>query len=261
MSYRRGHRGAMRWAAALLSSGALLLSGRAGAAASLSAQATPPSSGLSVPAAPWPEFLPLGVRAPASPPASLGIAPAPRAAPAAGQPAVPAAPAQPAGELSRQAVSVPALPLPPLAAPAAAATELPGCIGKGLQTILSPACISRLSMVPPRLAASMAGIPLPSLGQPSAQAPDASPFAAPPAFPAARAEPRMAGLECHLTLPMGDMKSFRAASTEACLRGAFGMAGSSSGRFGVVLVDDYGSTVDVSCVASGTGARPLCVIR
>jgi hypothetical protein len=161
--------------------------------------------------------------------------------------------------------ALPAPVQPSAVQPPRASAQVPGCLGQGLQTILSPDCMARVGVVPPRLAATMAGVPLPSPpGSAGVAAP--APYAVPASVrttvasqPVAPAVPP--GLACHVTGQSGDLTSFRAADADACLRGAFGMVGSSAGRFSVVLIDDYGHTVNVGCAGSSGFGKPTCSVR
>ena len=135
-------------------------------------------------------------------------------------------------------------------APRQAVTSPPtGCVDRGLDTILSPACLGRLSPVPPGMGSPVTSIPLPAMPG-SVTAPSA-------AVPAASAQlPPGPGIGCTVTGTAGST-TFRAVDDEACLRGALGMI-PPVGSVSVMLLDDSGNTARATCTVSVPGGRATC---
>ena len=138
---------------------------------------------------------------------------------------------------------------PPMGGPGA------GCADRGLETILSPDCLRRLSPVPLGIGGTVSSFPLPAM--PSEQYPGPEPYPYPLATPQLRPVVPEYGIGCTVTGASGST-TFRAADDEACIRGAIGMI-PPVGSVSIMLLDNTGNTARAVCTVPVPGGRATCV--
>ena len=174
-----------------------------------------------------------------------------------------------AGAVSRPAAAVvpapPSVAAAPVVVPSAShAGQLPplppDCVARGVDTILTPACMRYLTSEPPRLMRLGSGGGDPGVADLSA-APPAPPLAATPPLPPAPS-PAVAtpGLQCRVTGPRGREDPMTVLNPESCLR----MASASMvtrGAYAVMMVGSDGNVVVVACDVPQDGDRPGCAVR
>jgi hypothetical protein len=164
-------------------------------------------------------------------------------------------------------VVVPATGNPPSAVPDAAEGDAqqpgltPACVGQGLNTILTPACMRYLSDVPPALTGAEQGIPLP-------QAPDgfqsaSSSYPAPASSTlSAQSGDVVSGTQigCTVTNQAGVSSQTIVADQASCIQTALGEI-VETGWVSAVLTDAAGHAVGVRCAVDVPGGRPVCEVN